>query len=155
MSVLENSESPQVNLVHEFGQAFEKRDPDLLATLLHKDYRHITLPRSIARPEEAREEWLQHIGGFLSLWTESGWTIHSLIETPGKVVVHVTTWAKTTLGVDLNRESIFIVHIATDEDGSLKIKALEDFTDSKTYLDFVKAVAAAKAGREHSASYAA
>jgi len=46
------------------------------------------------------------------------------------------------------RESIFIGHIVTDEDGSLKIKHTEEFTDSKTYLDVMQAVAAAKAKKE-------
>ena len=45
----------------------------------------------------------------------------------------------------MTRESIFIKHIVTDEDGSLKIKLVEEFTDSKTYLDALEAVAAAKA----------
>ena len=52
----------------------------------------------------------------------------------------------------MTRESIFTVHIVTDEDGSLKIKRLDDFTDSKAYLDSVKAIMAAKAEREHSAA---
>ena len=52
---------------------------------------------------------------------------------------------KTSIGVELNRESIFIAHIVTDEDGSLKIKQVEDFTDSKAYLDFIQAVAEARA----------
>jgi len=43
------------------------------------------------------------------------------------------------------RESILIGHIATDKDGSLKIKQIEEFTDSKAFLDFVQAVTAAKA----------
>ena len=35
--------------------------------------------------------------------------------------------------------------IVTDEDSeNLKIKRVEEFTDSKTYLDFYRAVAAAK-----------
>ena len=45
----------------------------------------------------------------------------------------------------MTREAIFIIHIVTDEDGSLKIKQIEDFIDSKSHLDFVQAVAAAKA----------
>ena len=108
MSSLEASESPQVNLVHEWGRGFEKQDLDHIAKLLHKDYRHISLPRSINRPEENREQWLQHIGAVIGLWTESGvsyigfpfhhprlnpstqWTIHSITEAPGKVVVHVS-----------------------------------------------------------------
>ena len=43
------------------------------------------------------------------------------------------------------REAILIVHIATGEDGSLKIKQIEDFIDSKSHLDFIQAVAAVKA----------
>jgi len=45
------------------------------------------------------------------------------------------------------RESIFIAHIVTDEDGNLKIKQIEEFTDSKSLLDFMQAVAAAKANK--------
>ena len=45
----------------------------------------------------------------------------------------------------MDRESILIGHIVTDEDGSLKIKHMEEFTDSKAFLDFVQAVTAAKA----------
>ena len=42
------------------------------------------------------------------------------------------------------RESIFILDIVADEDGSLKIKRMEEFTDSKAHLDFYQVVAAAK-----------
>jgi hypothetical protein len=55
----------------------------------------------------------------------------------------------------MTREMILISYIVTDEDGSLKVKQLDEFTDSKANLDFFKDVAEAKAIREHSASYAA
>lgn len=55
----------------------------------------------------------------------------------------------------MNREMILIAQIVTDEDGSLKVKQLEEFTDSKAYLDFFKAIAAAKTKREHESSLAA
>ena len=42
-------------------------------------------------------------------------------------------------------EAVCIAHIVTNEDGSLKIKQVENFMDSKAHLDFVQAVAAAKA----------
>ena len=45
----------------------------------------------------------------------------------------------------MSRESIFIAHIVPDEDGSLKIKLFEGFTDSKAYLDSIQAIAAVKA----------
>ena len=57
----------------------------------------------------------------------------------------VTNRAKTSIGIEMNRESIFIAHIVTDEDGTLKIKQGEEFTDSKGYFDTIQAVAAAKA----------
>ena len=52
----------------------------------------------------------------------------------------------------MNREMIWIGHIVTDEDGSLKLKQIEEFTDSKAYLNFFKAVAEAKAQRNNSAA---
>jgi hypothetical protein len=42
-------------------------------------------------------------------------------------------------------ESIFIIHIITDEDGSLKIKQIDEFNDSKVYLEIGEAMAAARA----------
>jgi len=55
---------------------------------------------------------------------------------------------KTVTGVEGTRESIHINHIVTDEDGSLKVKLVEEFTDSKSHLDFSQAVAAASAKKE-------
>jgi hypothetical protein len=49
---------------------------------------------------------------------------------------------KTVIGVDTIRESIYIAQIVPDENGSLKVKQIEDFTDSKAHLDFVQAVMA-------------
>lgn len=51
------------------------------------------------------------------------------------------------MGIDMNRESISIIHFVTDEDGSLKIKQIEEFIDTKTYFDFLQAVQAAKAAK--------
>jgi hypothetical protein len=55
----------------------------------------------------------------------------------------MTNKSKTSFG-EMNRESICIAHIVTDEDGSLKIKTLEEFTDSKTEHEFFQAIAAAR-----------
>jgi hypothetical protein len=51
----------------------------------------------------------------------------------------------TSIGVETIRESVIIAHIVTDEDGNLKIKRTEEFTDSKAELDYVQAIAAATA----------
>ena len=57
----------------------------------------------------------------------------------------MTSRIKTSIGVENHRESIFIMDIVTDGDSeNLKIKRVEEFTDSKAYLDFYRAVAAAK-----------
>ena len=55
---------------------------------------------------------------------------------------------KSSLGIDTTHESIFIVHIVTDEDGNLKIKKLEDFRDSKVYLEIREAMTAAIAAAQ-------
>ena len=47
----------------------------------------------------------------------------------------MTSGVKNSSGVVTNHESLFIVHIVPDEDGSLKIKQLEVFRDSKVYSE--------------------
>jgi len=42
-------------------------------------------------------------------------------------------------------EAITISHIVPDKDGNLVIKKIEEFIDSKTYLESMEAVAAALA----------
>jgi hypothetical protein len=59
----------------------------------------------------------------------------------------MTHKVKISIGVESTRESILIAHIVSDEDGSLKIKQFEEFTDSKAELDLVQAIAAAGAKR--------
>ena len=52
---------------------------------------------------------------------------------------------KTTIGVEMNLESIIVNQVVTDDNGALKIKQGEEFVNSKAYLDFFEAVKAAKA----------
>ena len=63
-------------------------------------------------------------------------------------ISQLTTNVNTALGVGAIRESIFIDHIVTDEDGSLKINHVEEFTDSKSQVDFIQAIVAATAKKE-------
>ena len=51
----------------------------------------------------------------------------------------------TTAGIESSRESIFILHLVTDEDGSLKVNKSEEFTDSKAHLELTAAFSAAVA----------
>ena len=57
----------------------------------------------------------------------------------------MTNKVKTSIETERNRETITIAHIVTDEDGSLKIKQVEEFVDTKDELDFYQALAAARA----------
>ena len=70
MADWENFDSSQVKLMHEWDQGFEKKDPSLIAKSLHKDYRHTLYPRSLGKPEQTREQWLEYIAGVVSLWTD-------------------------------------------------------------------------------------
>ena len=58
---------------------------------------------------------------------------------------------KTSVGIDTTNESIFIIHIVADDDGSLKVKKIEDFRDSKVTLELrdamMAAIAAAQANK--------
>ena len=47
------------------------------------------------------------------------------------------------MGLDTILESLFIVHIVTDDDGSLKIKKLEDFRDSKGSTEYSQLISEA------------
>jgi len=47
---------------------------------------------------------------------------------------------KNSLGAETTHETIYIAHIVTDEDGSLKIEKTEDFFDSKVFSEFYQSV---------------
>ena len=65
----ESSDSPQVKLFLECARGFETRDLDLIANTTHKDCCYVIYPRSLGRQEQAKEEWLAHWAGIMSLWT--------------------------------------------------------------------------------------
>ena len=50
---------------------------------------------------------------------------------------------KSSLGIDTTNEGIYIIYTVADDDGSLKVKKLEEFRDSKVYLGVHKAMTAA------------
>ena len=55
---------------------------------------------------------------------------------------------KNNVGLETTHESLFIAHIVTDDDGSLKIKQIEEFRDSKTYADLRESMGAAIAAAQ-------
>ena len=108
MSNPEIPDSPQVKFIHEWAQAIDNKNLDLVAKSMHKDYRHILYPRSLGKPDQTKQEWLERLTEVVGLWTEnkvnyigcywilstmtkplSQLTVHSVIDAPGKVIVHV------------------------------------------------------------------
>lgn len=74
--------SKQVQLIQKWGEAWEKKDLNLISNIMHKDYRHTTYPRSLGRPARSKEESLEEIAGILKLWTErevSSWLLQDLL----------------------------------------------------------------------------
>ena len=68
----QSSDSPQVKLIHEWAQGFQKRDLDVIANTLHKDHRYLGYPKSLGKKEETKEEWLARFGGLVSPWRADG-----------------------------------------------------------------------------------
>jgi len=125
----------------------------ILTKLLHDDFHRIIYPRSLGVPKTNKEEWLKHMEGVLESPAISfgGGTYHSVVEVPGKVVLHAAHKTEGLSQTDsAGRESIWIVEIVTGEDGSLKIKQIEQFTDSSSYNNLFNAAA-----EQQSASFAA
>jgi len=50
---------------------------------------------------------------------------------------------KNSVGIDTAHESLFIVHIVIDDCGCLKIKQIDDFRDSKVYLELSQSMGVA------------
>ncbi|KAF9779289.1 hypothetical protein BJ322DRAFT_1221577 [Thelephora terrestris] len=70
-------------------------------------------------------------------------------------ITQISSLTKTRIGVEMDREMLLIAHVVTDDDGSLKIKQLEEFVDSVAYREFYQAVHTAKANGLCSGSFAA
>ena len=60
-------------------------------------------------------------------------------------VSQFTQRTKTTVGVEMVYEAINIVEVSKDDDGTLKIKEIQEFIDSKSFLDSLQAIEAARA----------
>ena len=53
-------------------KAFGEMDLDSIAKVFHKDFRHITYPKSLNIPERSRKEYLDYTEGRMSRWVEIG-----------------------------------------------------------------------------------
>ena len=65
------SESAQVKFIREWGQGFQKKDANALASGLHKDFRMVTYPKSLGKPEQNKEQWVAELSKIFPLWLET------------------------------------------------------------------------------------
>ena len=65
----EASDSPQVKLFLECSRGFQKKDMAATAKSLHEDCRYVVYPRSLGRPDQTKEGWIEQWEGIISLWT--------------------------------------------------------------------------------------
>jgi hypothetical protein len=102
-----NRNSPQIKLMLEWVQGITEKNMSTLEKCLHKDFRRTIYPKNISEPTQNKEEFLKQLTTVYMVpdievcstpWysplfplTESPlqWTIHSIIEAPGKVVLHI------------------------------------------------------------------
>ena len=95
-----------MKLINEWHRGFKEGNMDLIAQPLHKDHRRVTYPRSLGKPEQTREEWLAQLASVFKGLTDYDvsytlkpsfrpsesplqTTVLSVIEAPGKVILHV------------------------------------------------------------------
>ena len=119
MSGPQTSYSPQVERFYSLAEAYKRKDVNFIAKHLHKDFRRIGYPRSLGKSEQNADEWLKETAEMMNIWTgdskashASSYSnslpsteplpqvdIHSLTETPEKVVIHVrpeNVWINAT-----------------------------------------------------------
>ena len=70
MSDPKSSDSPQLKFTLGLLQSLQRKELEPLAKVLPNDYRQIFHPRSLGKPEQTREEYLEYVAGFLKLWNE-------------------------------------------------------------------------------------
>ncbi|KAF8126577.1 hypothetical protein EV363DRAFT_1298617 [Boletus edulis] len=157
---LESYASPQIDLFKEAYRAVLTRDVSLLAKTLHKDFRHVIHPRSLSKLPINRDVWLATVGeglstpiqldlasyiGCYSILTQAkcshrlsipSWMPQGrLFFTSVSQFVQVAVDLKGFFGQDLTDESVWIIGFAPGEDGSPKIKEIEQFADTTNYID--------------------
>jgi hypothetical protein len=103
-----NLNSPQIKLLKEWNDAFAEMNIAAMKKLMHKDFRRSVYPRSLGEPEQNAEEAFKELSGLFGVLTGVNvghtfcysnllprakstlqMTVHSIIEAPERIVVHV------------------------------------------------------------------
>jgi len=113
------------------NRAFEQLSIPALSDILHPDYIHVTRPRSINVP---KAQTLEFFGQMFSNWASAGPVVYEvLVNTPGKIVIHLTSEVTLKSGPTVTFESCASVEFADDPSGNKKFKHTEEFIDAKAF----------------------
>ena len=61
MSSIKTTDSPQLKVIQEMTEGFNKKDAALFTKHLQKDFRYKLYPKSLGIKEQSREEWIAHM----------------------------------------------------------------------------------------------
>jgi len=100
--------SPQIKLLKDWNEGLVEMNVESIGNHLHKDFHRSVYPRSIGQPEQNKVEWLKELTTIIGFATgfdvghtpchsnllppakpAPQTTVHSIIEAPGRLVVHV------------------------------------------------------------------
>jgi hypothetical protein len=60
----------QLKVVQKWIDAYSSLDIGKINSVVSKNYKHRTLPKSTGLPEETKEEYIQRFGGMLPMYTK-------------------------------------------------------------------------------------
>jgi len=109
---------------------------------LHPDYVHVTRPQSLNVPKQSRAQYLEYLGKVFDGWAKVQMPVLKVLaNSPGKVVVHITSDVTLKSGSIVTYESFVDYHIGEDANGDKKITYGEEFVDAnahaQTFAPFV------------------
>ena len=68
MSSTKNTDSPQLKVIQEMTEGFNKKDAALFTKHLREDFRYKLYPESLGIKDQSREEWIAHVAQVLSIF---------------------------------------------------------------------------------------
>lgn len=125
--------TPQVQLVLKFFDHLSARDLEVAFSLLSDTVIYELWPASLGHAPRTKSEYKALLD--TNPDRDVKFEILETIESPGKVVVHVTPLIVSLTGGRYSKESCYIFTLGFDESGSRKILHIKEIVDSKAATD--------------------
>jgi hypothetical protein len=132
-------DSPQIKLLNECSRGFNEMNMDVVGKCLHKDFHHVIYPLSVGGPALDKEGWLKRMAelgtgygvGYITYcsdtlpptYTPLQQTFHSVVEAPGKVIIHVR------IPIHLDYSHVYLTHTAVHHGGGEPIRVEHQVRD--------------------------